>query len=360
MASLYKRDRSPFWWIEYIDAAGERRQESTKLRCDTTAHCRQARQLRNDLTTRELAARTTGFQSSGSEPDGRSEMWAAWVPRFILQRYATSQPTRIRYEQAWRNIDAYLRSEMITVPRQLTRQQIRDFIQWRQQSHRELGVRKAKKNTALLEVKFLGIVMAEAVESGFCRSNPCLRLGIGRDEPKQKPKITVEEHRFITRMLKREPEWMRVAYRIAWEQGCRISETHLNLLHDVDLASNVLRLRTKGQKERVAEVPLSPRLRPLLRRLILEQREFTYEMPKAAPKKFWIFFRKIGLPHLSFHSTRVTFITRCYEEARLSEQDAMRLALHASTTVHRIYPRLPAQSAHLQDAMRRVAKSAAA
>jgi integrase len=346
MASLYKRDRSPYFWIEYIDASGERRQESTRLRYRVTAQARQAQQLRNDLTTREIAGRL---------PDGDgAETWQAWVPRLIAQRYgnAASTLTRQRCEIAWRNIEAFLRDKEIAVPRQLSRQQVRDFIEWRQVRHQECGVHKAAKNTALLEIKFLGVLMHEAMQSGFCATNPCSRLGLKRDEPKRKPEIKPAEHRLITRELKIEPEWMRISYQIAWEQGCRFSETCLPL-PDVDLSRNVLALRTKGKKQHVAEVPLNPRLRPLFRRLKREGRKFTFEKPPMPGKTWWAFFQRIGLPHLSFHCTRISFITRCYR-AGLPEATVMRLVLHASTTVHRIYPRLDSGRDLLQE-IRKVA-----
>lgn len=356
MASLYQRARSPFWWVEFVDAAGKRRQKSTKLRYDVTTQSRQAQELRNELTARE--AETMG------EFAGGNETWRAWVPRFIAQRYSGPgrAGTRQRYTIAWRNLEAFLRDRKIDSPRRLTRQDVRDFVEWRQMAHRELGVYKAVKNTALLEIKFLGIVMHEALESGFCSSNPCLKLGIKRDEPKQKPAITKEEYRLITRALEKEADWMRTSFAIAWEQGCRLSETCFPL-RDADLARHVIRLRTKGKKERVAEVPMSPRLRPLLKRLKsracgrhgrLYTGEMTFEMPKSAAKLWWLFFRKIGMGHLSFHCTRVSLITRCYE-ADIPEEDVMRIALHSSTTTHRIYPRLPASGRHLQRAMRRVA-----
>jgi integrase len=348
MASLYKRLRSPYWWIEFVDGAGERRQKSTKLRHDVFAQSRQARQLRDDLTMREVATK--------SAPGYGPEMWAAWVPRFLAQRYGATA-TGARAYQAWRNLAAYLDAIGVAVPRQLTRQQIRDFIEWRKEPRAESGTRVAVKNTALLEVKFLGLIMDEAIASGFADSNPCNRLGIGRDQPKRKPRITYDEHRLITRALKLEPEWMRLAYKIAWEQGCRFSETMIEL-RDVDLSRNVIGLRTKGKKERIAEVPMSPRLIPLFRKLISHRRKHTFQhsdLPKGGTAKaFWKFFRKIGLPHISFHSTRVSFITRCYE-AGLTEPDVQRLCLHASTTVHRTYPRLPAAGDHLQKLMAKVA-----
>jgi integrase len=353
VASIYQRADSKYLWIEYIDAAGERRQESTKLRHAFPGESRKARQLRDELTRREYAAQTAVDVNNGIE------YWAAWVPRFLGQRYSSKTLTLRRALEAWHNLSAFLNEHAIAVPRQLARQHVRDFIEWRQDAHPECGTHKGGKNTALLEIKFLALIVDEALASGFCNSNPCHRLGMGRDEPHAKTRITDAEHRLITRSLKCEPEWMRVSYKIAWEQGCRFSETIIDL-RDVDLARNVLRLRTKGKKERAAEVPLNRNLRPLFRRLAKSKRKFTFEkavIPRGGAGKAWSnFFRKIGLGHICFHSTRVTFITRCYE-AGIPEPDVMRLVLHASTTVHRIYPRLPAHSPHLQTTMQRLVKA---
>ena len=220
MASLYKRERSPYWWIENIDTSGKRRQRSTKLRYAITAESRRARALRDELTRRE--------QSEESRSDG-TETWQTWVPRLIEQRYSGSRLTLIRARAAWSNISAFLHEREIFVPRQLTRQQVRDFVDWRQTKRVELGVRAGKKNTAILEMKFLGIIMQEAIESGFCTLNPCLKLGLKRDKPRKKPPITIDEHRLITREVKKQPKWMRIAYKIGYWQGCRLSETCLPL-----------------------------------------------------------------------------------------------------------------------------------
>ncbi len=339
VASLYQRARSPFWWIEHVDAAGARRQESTKLRYAVASESRKAHQLRDELTARERA------QSSGGGTS--KEAWERWVPRFLEQRYGGSPLTHQRALAAWRNLEAFLRAHEVVVPRQLTRQQIRDFIGWRSISQPEAGTHKAAKNTALLEIKFLGIIMHEALESGFCAHNPCLKLGISRDQAKRKPKITPKEHLLITRALKGEPEWMRISYEIAWEQGCRFSETCLPT-SDVDLARNTIRFRTKGRKESVTEFPLSPRLRPLFERLRREKRKATFEMPAMPGKAWWFFFRRIGMAHLCFHCTRVSFISRCYENG-IPREMVMRLAGHTSTAAHEIYPRLESSGDLLQE-----------
>jgi len=341
MAYLYKRKDSKFWWVEYVDLTGARRQESTKLRHDVTAETRKAHELRRELAMRE------------DDKLSVSEQWEVWVPRFLQQRYGATPKTLERYQNSWRNISVFLREGEIYVPRQLSRQLVREFIDWRQQRHPGLGVYEVSKNTALYEIKLLRIVMNEAMDSGFCGTNPCVRLDVKRDKPPRKPRITDAEHQKILQALTQEPEWMQISYAIAWDQGCRFSETCLPI-KDVDLRRGVIGLRTKGEKDSIAEFPLSPNLRPLFRRLVRSKRKVTFEMPAMPGKAWWRFFKRIGLSHLCFHCTRVTFITRCYETG-IPRDSVMRLAGHSSTAAHEIYPRLSASHGQLQGLMRRLA-----
>jgi integrase len=64
-------------------------------------------------------------------------------------------------------------------------------------------------------------------------------------------------------------------------------------------------------------------------------------LPKMAAKEWHFFFKEVGLPHLSFHSTRVTVVTKM-ARAGINQQQAMRYVGHASETVHRVYQRLTA------------------
>jgi integrase len=332
MACLYKRSGSRFWWVEYVDATGHRRQESTKLRYDVTMESRRARELCKELAVREKSKLEF------------NECWESWVPRFLEQRYR--DPTLARYKNSWKNLSAFLRVHAIYVPRQLTRQQVRDFVDWRQRRHTDVGVYEVSKNTALHEIKLLRVLLNEAVASDFCNTNPCARLDIKKDPSPRKPRITPGEHERIVHELEREPEWMRISYAIAWEQGCRFSETCLPL-GDVDFEKNTIRFRTKGRKDEFDQFPLSPKLRPLFRRLMKDGRKATFTMPDMPGKAWWRFFRRIGLRHLCFHCTRVTFITRCYERG-VPREMVMRLVGHSTTAAHEIYPRLPASSELLQ------------
>lgn len=336
MASLYVRANSAFHWLSYLDpATGRRIQRSTHLRRDSVAESRAARTLRDDYSAAE--------QRSQDLP----EAWEHWVPRLLEQRYSGQQITATRYASAWRNLSAFLAERRIDVPRQLTRQAVRDYIHWRAQEH--TATYRASKNTALLEIRLLGLVMREAVQSGFATLNPCDRLGIASDAAPRKARISDAEHAKILRELETRPEWMRVSYLIAWEQGCRSSETHIHLPTQVDLDNSIIRFRTKGHKNSLAEFPLAPKLVPLFARMIAEGKEWSYEPPESGAASHWFrFFRKIGLPHLTFHSTRVSFVTRCYE-ARIPREMVMRIVGHASNAAHDIYPRLSADSGRLRD-----------
>lgn len=330
MATLYRREDSKYWWIAFIDLAGVRRCKSTKLRWSVPVDTRRAIEFRREMTVKE-SHRLAG-----------EEMWGAWVPRFLEHRYGDRPGTLARYRGCWRNIESFLRARKIYVPRQFTRQHVHDFIEWRKTRHAEFGVYEVSKNTALHEVKLLRVVMREAVASGFAAANPCAALGIKMDPAPKKPRITQAEHEKILKALEREPEWMRVSYLIAWHQGCRFSETHLDLANQVDIARGIIRFRTKGHKDSLAEFPLASELVPLFQRLQREGKRFAYEMPSDYPgKAWWRFFRRIRLRHLCFHSTRVTFITRCYESG-IPRDMVMRLAGHTTTAAHEIYPRLTA------------------
>lgn len=287
-----------------------------------------------------MAERTTGPDNYG--------VWDTWVERFLRQRYHNRERTLNRYIGSWRNIRAYLNFANIDVPRQLTRQHVRDFVDWRQDSQPDAGCYKASKNTALHECKLLGLIMHEAIQSGYATINPCRGLGIHKDSAPLKPRITDDEHAKIMKALEDEPEWMRISYIIAWEQGCRFSETCLPL-SDVDLDRGVIYFRVKGHKGERTMFPLSPRLVTMFQQMKADGRKRTFDMPTGIwpSKAFWSFFRKIGLSHICFHSTRVSFVTRCQERG-ISRENCMRLVGHASETVHAVYGRLSADHETLQ------------
>jgi len=112
VASLYRRDRSPFWWVEFIDQKTSKRTcKSTGFRRDDPADHKKARALQAELTAREFN-KTTHHSS---------EKWEGWVLPF-LKRHCKSPRTLGRYELAWSWISVYLKEKPISTPKDLTYQ----------------------------------------------------------------------------------------------------------------------------------------------------------------------------------------------------------------------------------------------
>jgi hypothetical protein len=78
-----------------------------------------------------------------------------------------------------------------------------------------------------------------------------------------------------------------------------------------------------------------------------KKRQTLVNLPQYAAKKWHQFFRRLGLGHLSFHSTRVTVVTRLARAGHPIYQTKAYVG-HASDTVHAIYQRLtPMDVRHL-------------
>jgi integrase len=296
-----------------------------------SADTRRAREECARLTLKEIT-------ESGDQAESR---WEGWVPEFFAQRYATMPLTKHRYETAWRTWLLYLDKREIATPARLGYKDILDFLSWRQKPDIK-GVYASSRNTAILEIKVLGLILQEAVRRGFILSNPARGLGLIRDKPKEKSEITLAEEAIIRRELPKWPAWMGIAFDIAMATGCRLRETSIEL-RNVDLERGTMNFVAKGRRVHSTLIP--PVLLPLFQRLKAEGAEKTYELCSMPSKEFWRFFRSIGLPHLSFHSTRVTVVTRL-ARAGITERLAMRFTGHCSTTIHRVYTKLKVDDLH--------------
>jgi hypothetical protein len=331
VASLYPKKKSPFWWIAYTDPlTGKSRNESTKQRKDNTEETRKARQQCAQLTANELSIPRQGR---------RGDDWA-WVTAFLSAHYPNNL-TLIRSKSAWFALQIYLRTKRIVSPRYLTREHCMDYIPWRLGELSALGLRKAKHNTARVELQFLSAIMREAVLRSRATANPCLQLGIKRAAGKIKPEITESQIRVIEKRLKTESgqypynEAMQIAWAIAIRHACRLTETCVAMA-DVDLRDGTITFRTKGGQNQTKL--LHPELVALFRRLKREGRRVAYDMPDNWPKKWKYFFARCGLHDISFHSTRVSGVN-ILRRAGVDPRVTRDYVGHASTTVHRGYER---------------------
>jgi site-specific recombinase XerD len=326
MASLYRQKTSKYWWIKYRSVTGKIVRESTKFRTDIPLDTRKARAEEARMTLQELE------HTRGSA----KERWEAWVPDYLNLRYQGKPRTIERYMCDWKNLNIYLRERKILYPSQLTYPDCMDYLKLRKAGWKQGGLHQAEHNTALHELKLLGLVMKEAVRRGFASGNPAVSLGVGKQAAKEKLAVPDEDLVFIRQKLEEQPEWMRIAWDIALYTGCRLRETCLRMA-DVHLDERTIYLRAKGGK--LFTIPVRDELVPLLTRLKAEGREYAYEMPRLPSKDFWAFLKGINMSRYSFHCLRVTFISRGAQSG-VPESYMRRLVGHASTSIHRIYQRL--------------------
>lgn len=338
MASVYTRPGSSFFWISYRDPLTRKiRRESTKFSVDAIDGRRHA--------LAQAAFRTQGELESPRAAD--HELWQAWVPGFLEERYAASPLTLLRAKDAWVALYAYLRAQHVAAPRQLVYKLAAGYLGWRKDAKKS-GLRSVHHNTAVLEAKFLSVVMRQAVRLGFAIGNPCREVELRRTPAKQKPEISPQDERLIEYALARKdvPQWMRDHWLVLMRLGCRSTEA-FTPLHYIDDRFATIRLRIKGGGSHTA--PLHKDLKPLVARARAARRGTLVEVQRYAPKQWHTFFKRLGLPY-SIHCTRVTVITRLLR-AGYTPAEVCAYIGH-SEEINVLYRRLrPADVRHLGEAL---------
>lgn len=326
MASLYRKKRSPFWYLQFINEKGKRQNQSTGLRYDNEADTAAARVVRANMEAKEITRGAHAGIASGG--------WD-FVPGFIKNR-AVSEATKIRYRKTWHWLSLWLSESNIAHPAQVKFEHAQAYLDWRI-AYQKKSRKTVCHNTALLETKVFSMIVNRAAQLGLCAFNPLVKLGIGRDEVAEKPEITEEEIKSILGALDREPDWMRVSFLIALHTGCRLRETIIPLKH-IDFARGTIHFPSpKGGAKRAFSVPMPPQLRSVLEPL--KGQTVTLTMPFQPSRQWQHFFRRLKMEHLCFHCTRVTFITGLARRG-VPLSVAMRLVNHASATIHRVYQRV--------------------
>ena len=240
-----------------------------------------------------------------------------------------------RYLNAWSAISTFLDHRGILAPSQVTYRLCTEYPDFRTAPPKGL-MRPRSNNTALTELKVFSAILQEAVKREWIQANPCTRLGLKRTPPKKKPEITDAEATEIEQALASRDAWMRDCWLVAMRQGCRLSET-ATPLKEVDTGARTITFNAKGN--RIHTAPLHPDLIPLIDRARSEGRSTLVDLPEYAAKKWHQFFKRIGLPHLSFHCTRVTVVTKLARSGAPIYKTKAYVG-HASDTVHAIYQRL--------------------
>lgn len=324
MASLVQREGSPFWYIQTRKGSKWTRGR-TQFRTASTVETRRAQLLVSQLSRAEKAQRGSITEMT----------WDQWVEPYFQVRYETRPKTLERFLNAWTSVRLFLREKQINIPPEVRRQDCLQYVTWRTDGKR-IGTYPACRNTALFEIKLLGLVLGEALSRGWVLANSCRGLGLPKSPAKLKPEITMAEEVKIRAALQSEPRWMRISFDLAMATGCRLTETSVPW-SDVDLDRGHITFIQKGNRTHTTLLPRG------IRSVLEDERKLgasrTVELP-SGPSKLWCnFFRKLGLGHISFHCTRVTVVSRL-ARAGITERLSMRYVGHASATVHRIYARL--------------------
>lgn len=332
MASLYKRSRSPFWWIKWRDERGKIQRESLCLRIGIGSETKRAREIRAERTLEEAKA-ATSVSRRGDKQD-----LVMWVPEWFRVRYSNSPLTLTKYQESWHAISAFFEERKIKRAEQVHREDVISFVEWRQKPSSP-SVRASSRNTALHDLKVLRAILYEALRRGWANQNAAARLGLKADRSREKPEFSSAQIDLIRAKLKefKKPEWMKISFEIAIHQGCRIKETSL-ALEDVDLKTNEITFTIKrGARHTTA---LHPALKPMFEKMRANGHKRTFDWHGNMSRDWARFFRRIGLKGYSFHCTRVTVVTRLARSGNVSEQQAMRFIGHANEPIHRIYQRL--------------------
>ena len=170
-----------------------------------------------------------------------------------------------RYDLNWRNLLAYLERKKIHYPHESTRQDCFNFMPWRMGKQDKNGTYQVEWNTARMELKFLHLLMDEAIQRGYATVNPAAKLGLKKKTPKEKPEFKPEHIPIIREALLEEPAWMQDAFEIGYHTGLRLRKTNLPLPL-VDMARQVFTVPSpKGG--RAFSAPFVADLVPLFERI---------------------------------------------------------------------------------------------
>ncbi len=335
--SAYERSDSPFVRIQYADATGKKRFVKTNIRkTDPEKELKVAKQL-NAIEAQLLnsTARSTGGG------------WQ-WVPGWLRGKYAGKPATLQTYEAQWRKLALFLRESGLHEPGSVTREDCYGYVPWRTQPKKRTQARHSADrqtgvNTTINELKLLGLLLDEAMARGLCASNPARKLGLSREDAKVKPEMTDDEIRQILRALKSRPEWMQRSFFLALQTGLRFAETAVARSQVNRERGEIVIEKPKGGSGRAFAIRIYPEIAPMIDAWLTTKAQVLWSLPpqeREFASLVWTkFFRELGLGHLCFHCTRVTFISRG-ARAGIPEAMMMKLVNHASIEVHRVYQRL--------------------
>lgn len=341
MASVFTRERSPFFWIKYRDPfSGRQVRESTGIRVDSPSGAKMAARRCADAHVKELSAPAikTG------------ERWEAWAADYFDKRYGQT-PSAQSARVSLSDLLVFCKENGVSIPRLLTYSLAARFIEWRKSDACPLGA--VKHNTARLRLTFFSILMSEAVRRGFADTNPFREVRVRKAPCREKLEITHNDQLKIEELLGSSESWMGELWLVLMRQGCRLNEARVPL-DRIDERARVITFKIKGG--RMHSAPMHPDLLPLVARARAERRATLVE-PRVAcvSAAFGQWFKAHGFPY-SPHCTRVTVITRLLRAGHSPAK--VSVLIGHTETINVIYRRLkPDDARELLDSLSGTAAS---
>lgn len=334
--SAVEYKNSPFVWLTYRKPGNRKKfYHKTKVRKDAADRDRKVALAKNEFERGLIVAGSDQLNVTASD-------WG-WVEPWLSQKYRSSQRTLTVYRAQWDSLTIFFHQAEVRSPAMLDREHCFDYSEWRTGQVKAKSGRKPSINTAIGELKLLGMIMDEAAERGFVAKNVCRKLKISRHEPDLKPEITVEQEQEIIDALRTAgSDWMLKSFIVGILTGLRFQDTRI-AKHQVRwLDDEILIEKPKGGRKREFSIPIYDTMRPVLTEFRDSKRAFLWTRPAKETTPYGIawrrFFDRLGMPEICFHCTRVTFITRGMR-AGIPEPVMMRLVNHGSKTINRVYQR---------------------
>ncbi len=328
--SAFDRKDSPWVWAQFASGPGvKKRYRRLAIRKDDPDRERKVRAALHQLEGVLLS------EDAGGGVPGSSANWE-WVSDWIFSRWQGS--TAKTYAKQWEALREWLEWAHIPGPAMLTREMLFDYLHYRTAQKKFRSGLLITKNTAVGEIKTLAQILEEAVRRGLISANPARRLGVTREETADKAEISADEEKRIRCALRAGPVWMRLSFHVGISTGLRLRETALEARAVRWDDQQISIANPKGGKRRGFSIPLYPSIRPDLEEMRRSGREVLFEFPDVPSVEWRKFFDGLGMPHVSFHCTRVTFITRGLR-AGIPENVMMKMVNHGSTLISRIYQR---------------------
>jgi site-specific recombinase XerD len=123
----------------------------------------------------------------------------------------------------WRWLQ-YFEENEITQPAALRREHVIDYLAWRERHG-------GRRNTAIHEIKFLGMLMDEAISRGYARENPARKLRLEKSPAAEKvPWSDFEVKRVQAALIERSKfGWMHVTFLMGLYQAARLRQSEIPL-----------------------------------------------------------------------------------------------------------------------------------